>query len=121
MSAPDIAAIEAAAERLAGHAVRTPLLESAFLNDMAGRRVLIKPEALQKTGSFKYRGARAALSALAPKEAAMGVLAVSSGNHAQGIALAARELGIAATILMPADAPDIKFANTRAYGAKVIA
>ncbi|MEL6211086.1 MAG: pyridoxal-phosphate dependent enzyme, partial [Pseudomonadota bacterium] len=121
MSAPDIAAIEAAAERLDGHAVRTPLLESAFLNDFAGRRVLIKAECLQKTGSFKYRGARSALSALAPADAAKGVLAMSSGNHAQGVALAAREFGIAATILMPADAPQIKFANTRAYGAKVIA
>lgn len=121
MSAPDIAAIEAAADRLAGHVVRTPLLESAFLNDIAGRRVLVKAEALQKTGSFKYRGARSALSALAPTDAAKGVLAMSSGNHAQGVALAARELGIAATILMPSDAPKIKFANTRAYGAKVIA
>lgn len=118
--APDIHAINAAAERLKGHAVRTPLLESAFLNDIAGRRVLVKAEALQKTGSFKYRGARAALSALSPEEAAKGVMAVSSGNHAQGIALAARELGIEATILMPADAPEIKHANTVAYGADVI-
>ncbi|MEL7107287.1 MAG: threonine/serine dehydratase [Pseudomonadota bacterium] len=120
MTAPDIARIEAAADRLKGHAVRTPLLESAFLNNIAGRRVLVKAEALQKTGSFKYRGARAALSALTAQEAARGVLAVSSGNHAQGVALAARELGMAATILMPSDAPRIKLENTRAYGAELV-
>lgn len=120
MSAPDIHSIEAAADRLKGHAVRTPLLESPFLNEIAGRRVLIKAEALQKTGSFKYRGARAALSALTPKEASRGVVARSSGNHAQGVASAARELGIKAAILMPSDAPAIKLANTRAFGAEVV-
>jgi len=120
MSAPDIAGVEAAALRLAGHAVKTPLLHSPFLDEFAGRRVLVKAEALQKTGSFKYRGARAALTALAPEEAARGVLAMSSGNHAQGVALAARELGISAVILMPADAPRLKLDNTRAYGAEVV-
>lgn len=120
MSAPDIHSIDAAAARLKGHAVETPLLESPFLNDIAGRRVLIKAEALQKTGSFKYRGAWSALSALTPEEAARGVVTRSSGNHAQGVALAARELGIKATILMPSDAPAIKLANTRALGAEVV-
>ncbi|MDJ1007581.1 MAG: threonine/serine dehydratase [Paracoccaceae bacterium] len=120
MSAPDIASIEAAATRLDGHAVKTPLLHSPFLDEIAGRRVLVKAEALQKTGSFKYRGARAALTALGPEEAARGVLAMSSGNHAQGVALAARELGISAQILMPSDAPALKLANTRAYGAEVV-
>ena len=82
--------IEAAADRIRGHARVTPLLTSPFLDEIAGRRVLIKVEALQKTGSFKYRGARAAISALDPATRAKGVIAVSSGNHAQGIALAAR-------------------------------
>jgi len=83
--------IDAAAARLAGHARQTPLLSSPFLDAVAGRRVLVKAECLQHTGSFKYRGARAALSAL--PDGVTGVLACSSGNHAQGVALAARELG----------------------------
>lgn len=116
----DIAMVEAAAVRLSGHARVTPMLSSPFLDEIAGRRVLVKAEVLQKTGSFKYRGARAALSALPPEAAARGVLAMSSGNHAQGVALAARELGIGATILMPADAPALKLANTAAYGAEVV-
>jgi len=116
----DIAAIEAAAERLRGHATVTPMLSSPFLDEIAGRRVLVKAECLQKTGSFKYRGARSALSALDPDAARRGVLAMSSGNHAQGVALAARELGIAATILMPSDAPRLKLDNTAALGATVV-
>jgi threonine dehydratase len=114
----DIAAIRAAAGRLSGHAVRTPLLESPFLNDIAGRRVLVKAECLQRTGSFKFRGAWSALTALAP--GARGVLAYSSGNHAQGIALAGKLLGIPTVIVMPADAPALKLANTRALGAEVV-
>lgn len=116
----DIARIEAAAERLRGHARVTPLLSSPFLDEIAGRRVLVKAECLQKTGSFKYRGARAALSALTAEAAAKGVLAMSSGNHAQGIAMAARELEISATILMPSDAPRLKLENTAALGAEVV-
>ena len=116
----DIAMIRAAADRLRGHARRTPLLSSPFLDELAGRRVLVKPECLQHTGSFKYRGARSALSALDPDTLARGVLAYSSGNHAQGIALAARELGAAAVIVMPRDAPQLKLANTRALGAEVV-
>src|SRR6056297_3500751 len=100
---PDM--ICAAQARLAGHARVTPLLSSPFLDDIAGRRVLVKAECLQHTGSFKYRGARAALTAL--PAGAKGVLACSSGNHAQGVARAAGELGLAAVILMPSDAPRI--------------
>ena len=112
--------IRAAAERIGGHARRTPLLSSPFLNVIAGRRVLVKAECLQHTGSFKYRGARSAISALDPEVRAKGVIAYSSGNHAQGIARAAAEFGIPAVIVMPADAPDLKIASTRALGAEVV-
>lgn len=112
--------IRAAAARLKGHARRTPLLSSPFLDEIAGRRVLVKPECLQHTGSFKYRGGRAAVSALEGATRARGVLAFSSGNHAQGVALAAREHGIPAVIIMPADAPAMKIANTRALGGEVV-
>ena len=112
--------IEAAARRLEGHAVRTPLLNVPLLDRTAGRRVFIKPECLQKSGSFKYRGARSAISALDPDTRAQGVVAVSSGNHAQGVAMAAREMGTEAVIVMPEDAPALKIANTRAYGAEVV-
>src|SRR6056297_1480577 len=110
----DITMIRAAAQRLKGHARRTPLLSSPFLDEIAGRRILVKPECLQHTGSFKYRGGRSAVSALDPETRAKGVIAFSSGNHAQGVALAARELGAPAVIIMPADAPQLKIANTRA-------
>lgn len=113
-----IAAIRAAAARLDGHAALTPLLNAPLLDRIAGRRILIKAECLQRTGSFKYRGARAALTLISPET--RGVLAFSSGNHAQGIALAASELGLPAVILMPDDAPQVKIDNTRAYGAEVI-
>ena len=112
--------IEAAAGRIAGHAVRTPLLNAPLLDREAGRRIFVKAECLQKTGSFKYRGARSAISALAPELRARGVVAFSSGNHAQGVACAAAELGAPATIIMPSDAPELKIANTRAYGADVV-
>lgn len=112
--------ILAAQSRLAGHAVRTPLLNSPLLDAAAGRRVFVKAECLQKTGSFKYRGARSAVSALDPETRARGVIAFSSGNHAQGVALAAREMGAPAVMIMPSDAPAMKIANTRAYGAEVI-
>ncbi|NHQ73838.1 threonine/serine dehydratase [Roseovarius gahaiensis] len=116
----DITMIRAAAERLKGHARRTPLLSSPFLDDIAGRKVLVKPECLQHTGSFKYRGGRSALSALDEATRARGVIAFSSGNHAQGVALAAREFGVPAVIIMPADAPRMKIDNTRALGAEVV-
>jgi len=112
----DITMIEAAAARLAGHARRTPLLSSPFLDEIAGRRVLVKAECLQHTGSFKFRGAWNAVSALKPA----GVVAFSSGNHAQGVALAARQHGIPAVIIMPTDAPRVKIDNTRALGAEVV-
>ena len=112
--------VEAAAGRIAGAAVRTPLLRSDALDAASGARIWLKPECLQRTGSFKFRGAYNRLSALQPGEAPGGVVAYSSGNHAQGVALAARLLGIPATIVMPADAPAVKIARTRAHGAAVV-
>lgn len=117
---PDIRHIEAAASRLRGHALRTPLLGSSFLNDIAGRRVWLKAECLQHTGSFKFRGGWSAVSALSPDQRAKGVIAYSSGNHAQGVALAAARHGAPCVIVMPSDAPAIKIENTRAYGAEVV-
>ena len=113
----NISLIEAAAARIAGHVCQTPLLEAPLLNRLAGRRVLVKAECLQVTGSFKARGAWAAVSAL-PEGA--GILALSSGNHAQGIAWAAAAHGVPAVVLMPSDAPAVKIANTRSYGAEVV-
>ena len=111
--------IRAASDRLRGALRRTPLLSSPYLDELAGRRVLVKPECLQHTGSFKARGAWSAISAMDPELRKNGVLAFSSGNHAQGVAWAAREHGIPAVILMPADAPALKIANTKALGARV--
>ena len=116
----DIAMIRAAARRLEGHARRTPLLNAPLLDRFAGRRILVKAECLQWTGSFKFRGAWSALTALAPEVRARGVIAFSSGNHAQGVAHAAALHGVPAVIVMPADAPAVKIANTRAYGAEVV-
>ncbi|ARE38858.1 Threonine dehydratase, catabolic [Rhodovulum sp. P5] len=115
-----IDAIEAAADRLKGRARRTPLLSSPFLDEIAGRRVLVKAECLQHTGSFKFRGGWSALSALPEAARAKGVIAYSSGNHAQGVARAAQTLGVPAVILMPSDAPSSKIDNTRAMGAEVV-
>lgn len=112
--------IQLAARRLEGHVVRTPLLESNVLNERCGGRVFIKPEVLQQTGSFKLRGALNKLLSLTEQERQSGVLAFSSGNHAQGVAYAARLLGVQATIVMPADAPAIKIQRTREYGAQVV-
>jgi threonine dehydratase len=116
----NIEMIRAAATRLDGHARVTPLLTSPFLDELAGRRVIVKPECLQHTGSFKYRGARAALSALDEAARARGVIAFSSGNHAQGVALVAQQFGVPSVIVMPADAPKLKIDNTRALGAEVV-
>ena len=110
----------AANDRLMGHKRVTPLLSSPFLDDIAGKRVFVKPECLQHTGSFKYRGAFSAVSALPDQTRAKGVIAFSSGNHAQGVALAARQHGISSVIIMPADAPKTKIDNTRALGAEVV-
>jgi len=112
--------IRAAADRIKGHARRTPLLSSPFLDDLAGRRVWVKPECLQHTGSFKFRGAYNALSALDAPTRARGVIAFSSGNHAQGVALAAQMHDTSSVIVMPSDAPQLKVDNTRAFGADVI-
>ncbi|WP_299691693.1 threonine/serine dehydratase [uncultured Tateyamaria sp.] len=112
--------IRAAAARLDGHARRTPMLSSPFLDEIAGRRVWIKPECLQRTGSFKFRGAWSALSALDPDVRARGVIAFSSGNHAQGVAHAATLHGVPSVIVMPSDAPALKIENTRALGGEVL-
>ncbi len=117
---PSFADVEDAARQISSEAIRTPLLESALLNEEAGRRLLVKPECLQRTGSFKFRGAHNRISRMSADERARGVIAFSSGNHAQGVAHAARICGIAATIIMPEDAPKLKLANTRAYGAEVV-
>ncbi len=112
--------IRAAAQRIQGHTRYTPLLNSPFLDEIAGRRVWVKPECLQHTGSFKFRGGWSALSALDEPTRAKGVIAFSSGNHAQGVALAARSHGVPSVIIMPSDAPALKIANTKALGAEVV-
>lgn len=117
--AVDFADVEAAAARLAGVAVETPLLTSPALDERLGARVLIKAETLQRVGAFKFRGAFNRLVQLPPGARARGVVAFSSGNHAQGVALAARLLEIPAVIVMPADAPQVKVEATRAYGAEI--
>jgi threonine dehydratase len=111
--------IEAAAGRLAGQAVLTPLIESPALNARLGARVLMKLETLQRVGAFKFRGAYNRLVQLTANERKRGVLAYSSCNHAQGVALAAQLLGMPAVIVMPADAPATKMEATRGYGAEI--
>jgi threonine dehydratase len=111
--------IEAAAARIKGHAVETPLIESPALNERLGGRVLMKLETLQRVGAFKFRGAYNRLVQLTADERKRGVVAFSSGNHAQGVALAARLLGMPALIVMPSDAPAVKVAATRGYGAEI--
>src|SRR5690349_17920470 len=108
---PDFDDLRAAAKRIAGHARRTPLLADTPLDRLTGGRVLLKLENLQHTGSFKFRGAWNRLSQLDDAQRAAGVVAYSSGNHAQGIAEAARRLGVRATIVMPSDAPAVKRQN----------
>lgn len=117
---PTFADVQAAALRLAGVALRTPLLAGTPLDELAGGRVLLKLESLQRFGSFKIRGAYNRLAQLGAGERKAGVVAFSSGNHAQGVAGAARMLGIRATIVMPTDAPRLKLENTRALGADVV-
>ena len=116
----DISMIEAARQRIGEHAVRTPLLSSHFLDEIAGRKLFVKAECLQRTGSFKFRGGWSAVSGLPADVRARGVIAFSSGNHAQGVALAARLHGVPSVIIMPSDAPKIKIDNTRDYGAEVV-
>lgn len=117
---PTIDDVTEACERLRGRAVLTPLIESPALNALTGGRVLIKAECLQRTGSFKFRGAWNAISRLSAETAKGGVVAYSSGNHAQGVAAAAQLMKLPALIVMPADTPEIKKANTRSYGAEVV-
>lgn len=116
----DIDAIRAAKARLKGYVRHTPLLSSPFLDDIAGRRVLVKAECLQHTGSFKFRGGWSAVSALTPEQQRAGVIAFSSGNHAQGVAIAADAHNAPCVIVMPSDAPAVKIQNTRDLGAEVV-
>jgi threonine dehydratase len=115
-----IAEIEEAARRIKGFAVQTPLIESPRLNARSGGRILVKAECLQRTGSFKFRGAWNRISQLDPTTKKGGVVAFSSGNHAQGVAAAAQLKGLPAVIVMPADTPAVKIANTKSYGAEVV-
>jgi threonine dehydratase len=120
LSLPTFADVQAAARRLERVTVRTPLLENQRVNDRLGGRLLIKAECLQRTGSFKLRGAYNFLASMREADRKKGVVGWSSGNHAQGLAEAARLMGVKATIVMPADAPALKVANTRASGAEVV-
>jgi len=117
---PTLDDIRMAARRIAAEAVRTPLLSNAALDAITGGRILLKCENLQRTGSFKFRGAFNAIASLSASERAHGVVASSSGNHAQGIAEAARLFGMAATIVMPGDAPAAKREGTRRRGATIV-
>ena len=112
--------IARAHERIRGHAHRTPVLTSATVDALTGARVFFKPENLQRMGAFKFRGAYNALSQLSPEAKRRGVVAFSSGNHAQAVALSGKLLGIPATIVMPTDAPKVKLEATRGYGAQVV-
>ena len=100
--------------------MRTPLINAPVLDELLGARVFLKAETLQRTGSFKFRGAYNKISSIPPERRAAGVVAYSSGNHAQGVAAAARLLGMRATIVMPADAPRLKRERTAALGAEIV-
>src|SRR5579859_3718217 len=115
-----LADVRLAADRLRGVANRTPVVTSRTVDALVGGQVFFKCENLQRGGAFKFRGAYNRLVALSAAERARGVVAFSSGNHAQGVALAARELGIAAAVVMPTDAPALKVAATAGYGAEII-
>jgi len=117
---PSVADIDAAAKQLASVAVRTPLINAPALDDRFGARVFLKAEILQRTGSFKFRGAYNKISSIPVERWAAGVVAYSSGNHAQGVAAAAKLLGLGATIVMPSDAPHLKRERTAALGAEIV-
>jgi len=119
MTTVSLADIQAAAQRLKGLAVETPLIESPALNERLGGRVFLKPETLQRAGAFKFRGAYNRLSQLTDEERSRGVVAFSSGNHAQGVALAAKLVGCPALIVMPSDSPAVKVEGTRGFGAEI--
>ena len=112
--------VQAAAARIKPHAVRTPLVESPVLNELNRGRVFLKLETLQRTGSFKFRGACNAIAQLSPEQKRAGVVAFSSGNHAQGVAAAAALFGVPALIVMPGDVPAAKLEGTRAHGAEIV-
>jgi threonine dehydratase len=116
----ELADVQAAAQRLHGVAHRTPVLTSRTLDGLAGASVHVKAECFQRGGAFKFRGAYNKIASLSEEERAHGVLAYSSGNHAQAVAIAARLLGTTATIVMPEDAPDAKLEATRGYGAEIV-
>jgi threo-3-hydroxy-L-aspartate ammonia-lyase len=115
-----LADVRAAADRLSGVAHRTPVLTSRTLDDLCGATVVLKCENFQRSGTFKFRGAYNAVSSMPNAESQRGVCTISSGNHAQALALAARQLGVPAVILMPEDAPELKLNATRGYGAEVV-
>ena len=119
-SLPGIEDVRAAAARLNGLIVDTKLVESPALNEKFGGRILFKPEILQRTGSFKFRGAYNKISSIPAEQRSRGVVAYSSGNHAQGVAASAAMFGVKAVIAMPSDAPAIKVDNVRRMGAEVI-
>jgi threonine dehydratase len=117
---PTLKDVTAAADRIRDVALTTPVVSSTSFSQLAGREVMLKAENLQRTGSFKVRGATNALALLSPEQRAAGVVAASAGNHAQGVALAARELGVKATVFMPTTAAIPKMAATRGYDAEVV-
>src|SRR5918997_2931349 len=119
-SLPTAADVEAAAQKLEGIVLRTPLVRSPVIDAMTGGQVFLKTETLQHTGSFKFRGAYNKISSIPQERRAAGVVAFSSGNHAQGVAAAAKMLGMRATIVMPKDAPKPKRDRTAAFGAEVV-
>src|SRR5947199_8932017 len=127
MNAPDKTAlavsytdVAVAAEHLAGHAHRTPVMTSHTVDERTGARVFFKCENFQRMGAFKFRGAYNALAQLSPEEKRRGAIAFSSGNHAQAVALAGKILEVKTLIIMPANAPQVKLDATRAYGAEVL-
>lgn len=120
LDVPEFDDVLAAQRRLAGHAVRTPLLSHPVLDARVGARVLVKPETLQRVGAFKFRGAYNRIAEVDRERFPGGVVACSSGNHAQGVAHAAALLGLSSRVVMPSDAPALKIARTRAFGAEVV-
>ena len=120
LTPPSFSEMEDAAERLKGQAVFTPLVENHILNAAVDSRIFVKAEMLQRTGSFKFRGAYNRMIQLNEAERVRGVVAYSSGNHAQAVACAAGLVGTGATIVMPTDAPSMKIARTRKYGAEIV-
>ena len=117
---PEFKDVISAAEKIDGYAVKTPLLKAQDLSEILGAEIYIKPECLQRVGAFKFRGAFNRLSRLTEEERKRGVVAYSSGNHAQGVAASAQILGMDAVIVMPTDSPKMKLQNTKDYGAEVI-